>query len=128
MPNIRKSNEAHRRDGTFRKDRHVADDEELIIKDELPLPPDWITCNQIANDEWQRITKVLDQHSVLKATDYAAVCSYCKLFAMVADSEVSASVFTQLRGLLNDLGLTPVSRNKIKVPLSGKKASAFSDL
>lgn len=122
MPNIRKPNSLHKTNGTYRKDRHGDHGETLDDKDLGALPPPPTFLPPLAVTEWERVVAILEPYSLLKGTDYGVLLGYCQLFAMMADPsiEVKASLFTQFRGYCNDLGLTPISRSKLKTPTGTK--------
>jgi len=125
MPNIRKPNEMHKLEGTFRKDRHGGD--EIQIEQEIPAPPNWL--DQEAMIEWVRIVLLMDEYKMLKATDMVALATYCCLYSCMQRQRDAfpSSKMSQLRGIMNDLGLNPTARSRIKVPTT-TKASSFDNI
>ena len=132
MANSRTPNNLLKLAGTFREDRHGESGTSLDDCDglgELPPPPDFLT--DVGITEWYRISVILRTADLLKGTDFGIMIAYCKLFQMIAngDADKTASIYTQFRGVANDLGLTPVSRSKIIVgDKKPKKDNPYSDL
>ena len=135
MANIRKPNHLHVLEGTYRADRHGPIDEGLgDTKNplpDMPHPPDTL-CEE-GKMEWWRVVSILQPYGVIKATDFGAMLCYCALFGqLVRDPKnINVALCSQLRGCMNDLGLTPVSRAKIQLPGgdSGKTTgNKFNDL
>ena len=49
-------------------------------------PPDIISSNAVACQEWKRILDMVNKHSGwIEATDYAALLSYCVSFSIYID-------------------------------------------
>jgi phage terminase small subunit len=127
MANVRKPTSIHLANGTFRKDRHGEIDNQLIIEQELPPPPQWI--DELARTEWFRIVDAMGL-SVLRATDSAALTLYCTIYSTFVQSKglIPPPLIVQFRSVMNDLGLTPQSRAKINLPSKKKKGNEFSNL
>ena len=134
MANIRKPNNVHKLQGTYREDRHGAlgealgDDKNPIPP--MPGPPDTL-CDE-GTMEWWRVVSILQPYDVLKATDYCCLIAYCTMFGQLKRNPLlfNAALYTQLRGYMNDLGLTPVSRSKIHIGGGDGKSSTnkFNDI
>ena len=129
MPNLRKPNEVHLMNGTYRADRHGKLGGELKITEPIPNPPDWLDRDAVV--EWMKVVGILSKYNMLKATDEACLALYCSLYSqlMRLRDTFPANKMVQLRAVMNDLGLTPASRSKIKVPDKNEnKPTAFSGL
>lgn len=137
MPNIRKPNSLHKLNGTFRADRHGKNGQSLDDSNlpDLPLPPDCLSLT--ARAEWIRIVAILSPMKLLRATDLGIMLAYCQLFDELFNPSVDAfgfkikppaSLYTQFRGVANDLGLTPISRSKISLKDPAEKPdNEYSD-
>lgn len=110
--------------GTYRPDRHGEEENKPTVDERLPEAPIWL--NELAVDEWRRVTRVLDEADVLRATDMVVLAAYCNAYSklIMRGMDFTATDLCQLRGLCNDLGLTPVARCKLRAP-SKKKKSEF---
>ena len=114
MPNIRKPNNLHKIDGTFRKDRHGEEGDSLDDADLGKLPPPPIFLTPTARDEWVRVTKILGPAKLLKGTDMGIMVAYCKLYETIAsnDPDLPIAAYGQFRMVAGELGLTPAARSK----------------
>jgi len=120
MPNFKKSISEHVANGTYRRDRHGDQASEVIIDQKLPPCPDYL--DPVAADEWSRIVKIFADKNVLRATDFGVVTLYCHMFSKMrhaltngdVDGLMTPAWITQFRQLSQELGLTPVSRAKLK--------------
>lgn len=118
----------HKLNGTFRKDRHGADDEVLDFDDVMPEAPAFLDAD--AEIEWIRICKVFKGKKVLTEGDRAMLTGYCQIWSKLAGDpqEFKANDYAQLRGLCGDLGLSPISRSKLRLKSAGKKGkTGFED-
>ena len=80
--------------------------------------PDWLT-NAHAVKEWQRLAPILTANKLLTEAGLSALGQLCSLHGKVvqlysAGEAPVASMVAQLRGLMNDFGLTPVAQGKVK--------------
>lgn len=101
---------ARKIEGTYRAEIHGL---ENSIESGAPEKPLWLSG--AAGEEWSRVSKMLENAGYLAKTDGMALSIYCELAAEFAGypSDFPASKLSQLRMLMNDLGLTPVSRAKM---------------
>ena len=91
---------------------------EIPALDHIPDPPDWLT-NAHAVKEWQRLAPILTANKLLTEAGLSALGQLCALHGKVvqlyaAGEAPVASMVAQLRGLMNDFGLTPVAQGKVK--------------
>ena len=83
-----------------------------------PDPPDWL--NTWAAEYWERIVPPLIEQGVLSVADLEALEILCTLYGRVreyalAGTDVSAAVLSQLRLYQSEFGLTPASKQRVKV-------------
>ena len=91
---------------------------EIPALDHIPDPPDWLP-NAHAVKEWQRLAPILTANKMLTEAGLSALGQLCALHGKVvqlyaAGEAPVASMVAQLRGLMNDFGLTPVAQGKVK--------------
>ena len=91
---------------------------EIPALDHIPDPPDWLT-NAHAVKEWQRLAPILTANKLLTEAGLSALGQLCALHGKVvqlyaAGEAPVASMVAQLRGLMNDFGLTPVAQGKVR--------------
>ena len=91
---------------------------EMPALDHIPDPPDWLP-NAHAVKEWQRLAPILTANKLLTEAGLSALGQLCALHGKVvqlyaAGEAPVASMLAQLRGLMNDFGLTPVAQGKVK--------------
>ena len=91
---------------------------DLPLMDQVPDPPDWLP-NAHAVKEWQRLAPILTANKLLTEAGLSALGQLCALHGKVvqlyaAGEAPVASMVAQLRGLMNDFGLTPVAQGKVK--------------
>jgi P27 family predicted phage terminase small subunit len=113
----------------------------------IPEPPDWLDDG--ARSEWFVITKLLHDMGILSLADHATAEAYCTLYSRWVQSEaqvrksgtvvkspngypmmspyliVANQALEGMRKLLVELGLTPSSRSRIRVPGSGEAMDEF---
>ena len=99
---------------------------EMPALDHIPDPPDWLP-NAHAVKEWQRLAPILTANKLLTEAGLSALGQLCALHGKVvqlyaAGEAPVASMVAQLRGLMNDFGLTPVAQGKVKAGGDGTKA------
>ena len=91
---------------------------EIPALDHIPDPPYWLS-NAHAVKEWQRLAPILTANKLLTEAGLSALGQLCALHGKVvqlyaAGEAPVASMVAQLRGLMNDFGLTPVAQGKVK--------------
>lgn len=105
--------------GTDRPDRdappEVAD---LPLVSEVPPAPDWLP-NAHAIKEWDRLAPILHANRLLTEAGLSALGQLCALHGKTvqlyaAGETPVASMVAQVRGLMNDFGLTPVAQGKVR--------------
>lgn len=84
----------------------------------VPDPPDWLP-NAHATKEWKRLAPILVANKLLTEAGLSALGQLCALHGKVvqlyaAGEAPVASMVAQMRGLMNDFGLTPVAQGKVK--------------
>lgn len=145
----RKTDNVHRLKGTAQKCRHGTPDEKPQAPAGKPTCPAWM--HQYAKTEWKRIVPLLEEMGILSKTDQTILTQYCTLFAdfklatmgkrmktvvLKSNGDVelvevpepfTAAEHTQLRQCAQQLGLTVLARQSIKLP-KGQKANRFAGL
>jgi len=102
--------------GTRRPDRDTpAVDFPLLNR--LPPPPNWLP-NVHAVNEWHRLSTILQANGLLTEGGLSALGQLCALHGSIiqayhAGVTPNAAMIAQLRGFLNDFGLTPVAQMKV---------------
>lgn len=104
--------------GTDRPDREAAAAAELPLVSDVPPAPDWMP-NAHARKEWERLAPILHANKLLTEAGLSALGQLCALHGKTvqlyaAGEAPVASMVAQLRGLMNDFGLTPVAQGKVK--------------
>lgn len=106
---------------------------ELPLLDRVPDPPDWLP-NAHAVKEWQRLAPILCANKLLTEAGLSALGQLCALHGKVvqlyaAGEAPVASMVAQMRGLMNDFGLTPVAQGKVKpAGEAAKPGNKFGEL
>ena len=122
MPNLSKPTNIKALSGTIQKCRDAAKIEafeNLKTLDELPPCPDWMP-NGHAVKEWDNVGRTLMANKMLCNADLPVLAQMCALHGKVvqlysAGEYPHASLITALLGFYRDLGMTPVSRSKVKI-------------
>lgn len=104
--------------GTDRPDREAPEAAELPLVSDVPPAPDWMP-NAHARKEWERLAPILHANKLLTEAGLSALGQLCALHGKTvqlyaAGEAPVASMVAQLRGLMNDFGLTPVAQGKVK--------------
>ncbi|WP_049400014.1 P27 family phage terminase small subunit [Stenotrophomonas maltophilia] len=104
--------------GTDRPDREASAAAELPLVSDVPPAPDWMP-NAHARKEWERLAPILHANKLLTEAGLSALGQLCALHGKTvqlyaAGEAPVASMVAQLRGLMNDFGLTPVAQGKVK--------------
>lgn len=81
---------------------------------DLAPPPG---LSDAAVTQWNRIAPMLAQSGVLKHSDRDLLEHYCECYvihkAHIAEGKVNTSLLSQLRQMLNEMGMTPAARSRI---------------
>lgn len=107
-------------DGGYRKDRHEDRPELPESESAVPDMPDFLKGASIK--EWKRITKILKDRGVISLANAATLTQYCLMWGELADNyngegePMGAAFHTSFRLVCSELGITPVSQNKISIP------------
>lgn len=105
--------------GTDRPDRDAAAEvADLPLVSEVPPAPDWLP-NAHAIKEWDRLAPILHANKLLTEAGLSALGQLCALHGKTvqlyaAGETPVASMVAQVRGLMNDFGLTPVAQGKVR--------------
>lgn len=105
--------------GTDRPDRApAAPAADLPLVSDVPPAPDWLP-NAHAIKEWDRLAPILYANKLLTEAGLSAFGQLCALHGNTVQLYAAglapvASMVSQLRGLMNDFGLTPVAQGKVK--------------
>lgn len=91
---------------------------ELPLATDVPPPPDWLP-NAHAINEWKRLAPILHANKLLTEAGLSALGQLCALHGNTVQLYAAglapvASMVAQLRGLMNDFGLTPVAQGKVR--------------
>ncbi|WP_205957656.1 P27 family phage terminase small subunit [Pseudoxanthomonas winnipegensis] len=91
---------------------------DLPLVPEVPAAPDWLP-NAHAIKEWDRLAPILHANKLLTEAGLSALGQLCALHGKVvqlyaAGEAPVASMVAQMRGLMNDFGLTPVAQGKVR--------------
>ena len=122
--------------GTFRKDRHNLNEPTLPVYEKAPGPPTHLTGD--ARKAWHRVAEILTTMGVLTEADLQALEAYCVVVARWQDAEaqlkqygvmltkggslfpspylrIAEDCLKQMRAWMNEFGITPSSRSRVKV-------------
>lgn len=113
-------------------------------------PPEWL--DDIAKEEWARVLPVLEKNKVLTEMDVSALEGYCRAYSILreasedikeigllvtGDNGISyqnpnLKIVTEyskiVKGFLQEFGMTPASRTRVKVEKEGKGKSSFDKI
>lgn len=113
-------------------------------------PPEWL--DDIAREEWERVLPVLEKNKVLTEMDVSALEAYCRAYSIlrtasedikenglltVGDNGIpyqnaNLKIVTEyskiVKGYLQEFGMTPASRTRVKVDKESKKKSGFDKI
>lgn len=128
-----KPQQQHKREGTFRPDRHSPDSFQPTGLPECPSH-----LNDEAKAEWGRL--VAELRPVLAKVDRAILAAFCQVWSRLVEAEMQVAATAaviktttgeakvnpwlriadecrkQLKTLASELGLTPASRSRIDIP------------
>jgi phage terminase small subunit len=130
MANPRKPDKLKALAGTDQACRALLDAIELPLADELPPPPEWLK-NPHSRAEWERLGSILFANKLLTEAGLSSFAQLCALHGAVvqlydAGMTPHASMISQLRGLMNDFGLTPVAQGKVRPSGDEKGGNKFA--
>ena len=134
--------------GTFRKDRHNPNEPTLPVYEKAPGPPVHVTGD--ARKAWIRVAKVLTTMGILTEADLHALEAYCVVYARWEDAEaqlkqygvmltkggslfpspylrIAEDSLKQLRAWMNEFGITPSSRSRVRVEKQVKETPGGRD-
>jgi P27 family predicted phage terminase small subunit len=127
------------------------------LNEREPTPPEGIPdcpefLDEVAQEEWHRTVKVLDEMGLLSRADRTALVAYCNTYSRWIDAEqkvkqhgaivkspakgfpmkspyltVADQALEIMRKFMVEFGLTPSSRSRIKVPRESDAADEFDD-
>ena len=122
-------------------------DREPIPPETIPDCPDWL--DQTAQQEWERMSNILQEMGLLTTADRSALAAYCVAYSRWVQAEqqvqkfgtivkspekgfpmkspyltVADQALEAMRKLMVEFGLTPSSRSRIRVP-EGRDRSEF---
>lgn len=109
----RKTPEQLKRDGTRRPDRHGHEADDVDFEGGMPHCPPSLTDE--GRKVWNRVVKDLKAAGQLRKAYEAVIAAYASLYAefLTDPSDFPATKYTQLRLLIAELGLSPVSRSRL---------------
>ena len=118
MANPRKPSRLKVVSGTDQPCRRPPEPVSYPLTGSVPQAPDWLP-NAHAVKEWERLAPILHANKLLTEAGLSALGQLCALHGKVvqlyaAGEAPVASMVAQLRGLLNDFGLTPVAQGKVR--------------
>lgn len=122
--------------GTFRADQHNPNEPTLPVLRKAPRCPSHLKGE--TRKTWQRVGRLLANMGVLTAADLDALEAYCVVFARWQNAEVNLVTYgvmltkdgiffpspylriaedclKQMRAWMNEFGITPSSRSRVKV-------------
>ena len=94
------------------------------------MPERPINLTGYAAEEWDRISKLLEEHDIVTQFDRTTLEQYCALYGVFAadPSGFNMAGHTQLRMLSSEMGFTPASRYKIIPIVANKSDDPFDNL
>jgi len=124
--------------------KRAINDAEPLAPDDTPSCPDFL--DEVAQEEWYRISEILSEMGLLSTADRAALAAYCTVYSRWVHAEeqvkkfgtivkspekgfpmkspyltVADQAMETMRKFLVEFGLTPSSRSRIRV--SGKSVA-----
>jgi P27 family predicted phage terminase small subunit len=138
--------------GAFRKNPQRKNKAEPLPKRGWPVKPPHIAECEIASPQWDGLCKTLDEMNILTVADQSLLALYCQTYAEwmklqrhvkehgcsimndkgnVSQSPEAVQVHRyadRLLKMMAELGLTPSSRSRIKVPEQSDDDDPFTEL
>lgn len=118
--------------------KRAINDSEPVAPQETPSCPDFL--DEVAREEWARISEILSEMGLLSTADRAALAAYCTVYSRWVHAEeqvkkygtivkspekgfpmkspyltVADQAMETMRKFLVEFGLTPSSRSRIRV-------------
>lgn len=114
--------------GSTHKDRYLPDGVDTEKLTELPDPPQWWDVKVV--EFYQKKGGQMIAHNMLTILDVEYLGMYCLLYCKMnklwqADETPSMSMYTQLNSFAAQMGLNPISREKMIGNKGGKKENKF---
>jgi|GEM_PF-4516414 phage terminase small subunit len=115
--------------GEARPERFQPDGVETEKLMELPDPPEWWPIKTV--QFYQKKGAQMIAHKMLTVLDIEYLEMYCLLYCKMnklwqADETPSMSMYTQLNSFAAQMGLNPISREKMKAPTADKKQNKYA--
>jgi phage terminase small subunit len=100
--------------------------------EESPEPPDWLP-NAHAVKEWCVLAPIMTANRLLTDANVSALGQLCALHGKLvqlwsAGETPTGHLLAQYRNLINDFGLTPIARGRIKATGEPAKKNRFDKL
>lgn len=122
----RKTDQAHKLAGTFRKDRHGDPEAKVEFPDGVMDVPVYLT--EQAKREWFRVAPILKEAGLFKPAYRTTIARYCELTAMAEELGRAFALDTELRQYINMLGLCPQAVGRIVGQKAPPKAGKYADV
>jgi P27 family predicted phage terminase small subunit len=142
-----KPTSAHKAAKTYRKDRHARASQPRDPLATLPKPPTWLSA--AARKKWQSAGEQLVAAQLLTELDLDMLASYASTWASIVDAEktiakegqtfagdngprkhpcvaIVESARKDLKALAEQLGLTPLARQRIRCEPGGEEKDALT--
>lgn len=126
MPRVRKPDNVHKINGTYRKDRHGDPDLKMEFENELDsTPPEWL--GEYGQAEWMRQTNMFKGSQILLENSRALMELYCILYHQIRAQplETTAAMHSNARSYLRMLGQSPTDSGRLIRPKQSKGGSRF---
>lgn len=125
MPAKKTSNHLKLLSGHYRQNKHGAINEPLQCT--YPEMPDYFT-GSLAKI-WKATREIMEPHGYIDKVHATYLEMYCKLLNESRTSEeFTAAKMNQLRQVSSDLGMTPISFERMPKPKQDKEPNPFSDM
>lgn len=134
--------------GTLRKDRDTPDRPEPDVQ--VPSCPAWL--GREAKREWKRIAPELERLGLIALVDRAALAGYCQAYQRWYDAEkiladegltfvtekgyvgqrpevaIANTAMKEMRAFLQEFGMTPAARTRVRSAKGARKKNPFETL
>ena len=125
MPAVKRGDVVKLREGTYRKDRAVP--EQNADASEPPQCPDWLPDD--ARQHWDAlVADLIDLGVQLHPVDQDPLATYCVIFTrfIQAPQEVNAATLGQMRQIWEKYGMTNGARSALGLHPKKKKKNKFA--